>query len=147
MNSIQLIGRLTSKPELRYTTSDKAVSNFNIAVNRNFTNADGSRDADFISCQVWNKQAENLVKYQDKGSLISVEGNLRVEQFEDKDGNNRYKTYVAVNNIEYLSPVKSGQNAEIPQKSPVEPEEDPFDSTDVYKQFGEEIAIEDNFLE
>ena len=141
MNSIQLIGRLTSKPELRYTASNKAVSNFNIAVNRSFTNVDGSRDADFISCQVWNKQAENLVKYQDKGSLIAVEGNLRVEQFEDKDGNNRYKTYVAANNIEYLSPAKSGQNAEIPQESPVEPEEDP------YAAFGEQVSIDDNFLE
>ena len=141
MNSIQLIGRLTSKPELRYTSSNRAVSNFNIAVNRNFTNADGSRDADFISCQVWNKQAENLVKYQDKGSLVAVEGNLRVEQYQVESGENKYKTYVAVNNIEYLSPAKSGQNAEKPQESPVEPEEDPF------AEFGNSIEIDDNFLE
>lgn len=141
MNSIQLIGRLTTKPELRYTTSNKAVSNFNIAVNRNFTNADGSRDADFISCQVWNKQAENLVKYQDKGSLIAVEGNLRVEQYQVESGENRYKTYVAVNNIEYLSPSKSGQSTEKSQENPVEPDEDPFAA------FGESVSIEDDFLE
>ena len=139
MNSIQLIGRLTTKPELRYTTSNKAVTNFNIAVNRNFTNADGNREADFISCQVWNKQAENLVKYQDKGSLIAVEGNLRVEQFEDKDGNNRYKTYVAVNNIEYLSSAK--QSTEATQENKEESEEDPF------AEFGNSIEIDDNFLE
>lgn len=139
MNSIQLIGRLTSKPELRYTASNRAVTNFNIAVNRNFTNADGNRDADFISCQVWNKQAENLVKYQDKGSLIAVEGNLRVEQFEDKDGNNRYKTYVAVNNIEYLS--SSKQSTEATQENKDKPEEDPFSI------FGQEVEFDGDFLE
>ena len=143
MNSIQLIGRLTSKPELRYTASNKAVSNFNIAVNRSFTNVDGSRDADFISCQVWNKQAENLVKYQDKGSLIAVEGNLRVEQFEDKDGNNRYKTYVLVSNIEYLGAKKeenAQNNQNIVQNQPTT-EEDPFAA------FGESVEIENDFLE
>lgn len=98
MNQINLVGRITKDLELRKTSSSKSVCEFNLAVNRV-----GSENADFITCVVWNQQAENLAKYQSKGSLIGVSGSLRVEQYQDKEGNNRYKTYVLTSNIEYLS--------------------------------------------
>lgn len=143
MNSINLVGRITKDIELRYTQSNKSVCEFNLAVNRI-----GQEQADFITCQVWNGQAENLSKYQGKGSLIGVGGSLRVDQFQDKEGNNRYKTYVLVSNIEYLGAKKeenAQNNQNIVQNKPAT-EEDPF-ATDVYKEFGQQIAIEDNFLE
>ena len=91
-----LIGRITKDLELRHTTNNKAVCEFTLAVNRDKDNAD------FINCIVWNSQAENLCKYQGKGSQIAVLGELRVETYE-VEGNKRYKTYVLVNNIEFLS--------------------------------------------
>ena len=91
-----LIGRITKDLELRHTPNDKAVCDFTLAVNRDKENAD------FINCVVWNNQAENLCKYQGKGSLIAVFGELRVDTYE-VEGNKRYKTYVYVNNIEFLS--------------------------------------------
>lgn len=97
MNNINLIGRLTKQPELRTTESQKNVCDFTIAVNRI-----GTDKADFINCVVWNAQAENLCKYQTKGSLIGVNGALRIDTYE-VEGQNRYKTYVLANNIEYLS--------------------------------------------
>ena len=90
-----LIGRITKDLELRHTPNDKAVCDFTLAVNRDKENAD------FINCVVWNNQAENLCKYQGKGSLIAVFGELRVDTYE-VEGNKKYKTYVYVNNIEFL---------------------------------------------
>ena len=63
MNKVVLVGRLTAKPELRYTSSNTAFTRFSVAVNRNFTNADGKRDADFINVVAWRKQAETISKY------------------------------------------------------------------------------------
>jgi single-strand DNA-binding protein len=98
MNQINLVGRITRDLELRTTTNQKSVCEFTIAVNRV-----GSEAADFITCVVWEKQAENLVKYQGKGSLIAVSGSLRVDKYKTEQGENRYKTYVLANNIMYLS--------------------------------------------
>lgn len=122
--------------ELRFTKSNKPVCEFNLAVNRI-----GQEQADFITCQVWNGQAENLSKYQGKGSLIGVVGSLRVDQFQDKEGNNRYKTYVLANNVEYLETKKDTQ--EQPVEQPTQPiqEEDPF------KLYGNEIDVTDQFLD
>lgn len=132
MNSINLVGRITKDLELKYTQSNKPVCEFSLAVNRI-----GQEQADFITCQVWNGQAENLSKYQGKGSLIGVVGSLRVDTFKDKEGNNRYKTYVLANNIEYLGTKKDTQEQPIEQPK----EEDPF------SVFGNSIEIEDNFLD
>lgn len=133
MNQINLIGRLTRKPELKYTSSNKAVCDFSIAVNRNYTNEDGKREADFINCQVWNKQAENLCKYQDKGNQIAVDGNLRVQSYDDKDGNKRYSTFVLVNNIEYLESKKNDTNNVSNEKSK--------NNDKVYEDFANEIEL------
>ena len=97
MNKVVLIGRITKDLELRKTKSDKSVCEFTLATNRV-----GSEDADFISCMVWNQQAENLCKFQGKGSLIAVFGELRTDSYEI-EGQKRYKTYVLVSNIEFLS--------------------------------------------
>ena len=132
MNSVNLTGRITKELELRHTPNGKPVCDFSLAVYRDKDNTD------FINCSVWNNQAENLCKYQGKGSLIGLTGALRVDTYKDKDGNTRYKNYVLVNNIEYLSPVTSGQNAEKPQESPVTTvQEDPYDN------FGNSVTVEE----
>lgn len=97
MNKVILTGRITKDLELRKTKSDKSVCEFTLATNRV-----GSEDADFISCMVWNQQAENLCKFQGKGSLIAVFGELRTDSYEI-EGQKRYKTYVLVSNVEFLS--------------------------------------------
>lgn len=81
---------------------------FTLATNRPVIR-DGERQADFINCIVWNNQAENLCKYQDKGSLIAVFGEIRTDSYE-VEGNKRYKTYVMVNNIEFLESKKEKTN-------------------------------------
>ena len=99
MNKCIITGRITKKPELR-EVKDNKVCEFTLATNRPVTR-DGEKQADFINCIVWNNQAENLCKYQDKGSLIAVFGEIRTDSYE-VEGNKRYKTYVLVNNVEFL---------------------------------------------
>lgn len=133
MNNTNLVGRITKDLELKYTTSGKAVCEFSLAVNRI-----GSEDTDFINCVVWNKQAENLAKYQGKGSLIAASGALRVDTYE-VEGNKRYKTYVLVSNIEFLG-TKKEEKALNSEKTGQKVVADPF------ADFGQEIAIDDNDL-
>ena len=96
MNKIVLIGRLTANPELRTTSTNKNVCHFSIAVNRD------KERTDFLDCVVWEKQAENLCKYQKKGNLISVFGELRKDAIDKADGTKEYRTYVFASQIEYL---------------------------------------------
>lgn len=138
MNRVTILGRMTGKPELRYTASNTAYSRFGVAVNRNYTNEEGKRDADFINVIAWRKQAETVCKYFDKGSQIAIEGRLQSGSYEDKDGNKRSSLDVVLENFEFVDSKKKETSVEV---EPVTDEPDPF------AEFGEEISIEDNFLE
>ena len=101
MNKIVITGRIANDLEIRSTTTGKSICEFRIATNRPVTK-DGERVADFINCRVWNKSAENLVKYQTKGKLIAVIGRMQVDTYTDKEGKKQYKSYVLVEDLEYL---------------------------------------------
>ena len=105
MNKAIITGRLTKDPVLEHTKNGTPICQFNIATNRPVYR-DGKRETDFITCIVWNKLAENLVKYQRKGNLIAISGELRVDTFTGKDGEKKYKSYVLVNEVEYLEAKK-----------------------------------------
>lgn len=142
MNSVNLVGRLTDKPQLKYTKTNIAVCDFRIAVNRPFAK-EGQQKADFITCRVWRNQAENLCKYQDKGNLIDIEGRLTVDKSTDNQGNSIYYTYVLVERIEFLQ----SNNSQI--KKNVENQEQ-SSNEDAFAQFGSQIKIDDfdnNFLD
>ena len=151
MNKVVLVGRLTAKPELRYTPQNTAYTRFSVAVNRNFTSADGKREADFINVVAWRKQAETISRYFDKGNLIALEGRIQTGSYDDKDGNKRYTVDVALENFEFVeskaSRETSTNNSPTPYDyqesapSEVNVEEDPF------AEFGDSVSIDDNFLE
>lgn len=143
MNKVCLIGRLTTKPELRYTTTNIATTRFSVAINRQFKDADGERKADFIPVQCWRKQAENICNYLNKGSLVSIEGRLQTEKYTDKDGINRNAWVVVADNVTFLESKNAQKNGNVVQNSEsVQPSEDPF------AEFGEQVSLEDdNFLE
>lgn len=102
MNKVILIGRLTRDPEMRTTTTGNTTASFTIAVSRPFTNQQGEREADFINCVVWRKQAENVSKYCSKGSQIAVEGRLQTRSYDANDGTKRYVTEVIADNVTFL---------------------------------------------
>ena len=104
MNKCWITGRITKDLTLEHTKSGTAVCQFSIATNRQITR-DGEKQVDFINCVVWNKQAENLAKYQSKGNLIGIQGQLRVDNYET-NGEKKHKTYVLCENIEFLGSKK-----------------------------------------
>ena len=94
MNKTMLIGRLTSTPEISKTTNDKSYVRVTLAVNCRFKNEKGEREADFISIIIWGKSAETLVSYAKKGSLISIEGEIRTRNYTDKQNQKHYVTEI-----------------------------------------------------
>lgn len=104
INRVVLVGRLTKDPELKYTQGGVAVTRFTLAVNRTFTNQQGQREADFVNCVTWRKQAENTANFLRKGSLAGVEGRIRTSNFEGKDGNRVFMTEVVADSIQFLEP-------------------------------------------
>lgn len=104
INRVVLVGRLTKDPELRYTPNGIASCRFQVAVNRTFQNQQGEREADFISCVAWRKQAENLANFQRKGNLIGLEGQIQTGSYEGQDGKRVYTTDVVADSIQFLEP-------------------------------------------
>lgn len=102
MNVVSLVGRLTRDVELRYTPSGTAFGRFTLAVNRRVPNQNGVREADFISCVIWNKAAENLANYTRKGSLIGVQGRIQTGSYDNQQGQKVYTTDVVVENFDFL---------------------------------------------
>ena len=96
MNQVTLVGRIANDLELKQTQTGKLFCQFNLAVTRF-----GGEGADFIPVQVWNKAAENLVKFQTKGSQIAISGRLNVESYET-EGQKRTFTKVIANEVEFL---------------------------------------------
>ena len=157
MNRVCLVGRLTSKPELRTVGSGIATTRFTLAVNRTFSNSQGEREADFITIVAWRKQAENVCRYLDKGSLISVDGRIQTGSFEGQDGTRRYTTEVIADQVNFLeskNQSRSNSAASYPQ-----PEQVPFMNNesmvqnnssienDPFANFGDTVTIDGDFLD
>ncbi len=111
INRVVLVGRLTRDPELRYTSSNIPVAKFTLAVNRTFAGPTGEREADFIQCVIWRKQAENITKFVRKGSLVGVEGRIQTGSYDDKDGIRKYTTEVVCDSVQFLEPKSQQQDS------------------------------------
>jgi single-strand DNA-binding protein len=107
LNRIQIIGRLTRDPELRYLSSGHPMAQFTLAVDRDFKNAAGDRDADFINCVAWRKLAEQVGQYCSRGRLVAVEGRLQTRSFETQDGSRRRVTEVIGDRVWFLDKPKT----------------------------------------
>ncbi|QOY37658.1 single-stranded DNA-binding protein [Anaerobacillus isosaccharinicus] len=111
LNSVNLIGRLTRKPEMKYTPNGIAVGNVNLAVNRAYLNQEGKREADFIQVIAWKKLIENAATHLDKGSLISVEARIQTRSYENNEGKKVFVTEIVADKIHYLDTKGKGNNS------------------------------------
>ena len=102
INNVVLVGRMTRDAELRYTPSNQAVATFTLAVNRNFKNQNGEREADFINCVIWRQQAENLANWAKKGTLVGVTGRIQTRNYENQQGQRVYVTEIVADNFQIL---------------------------------------------
>ena len=102
INNVVLVGRMTRDAELRYTPSNQAVATFTLAVNRNFKNQDGEREADFINVVIWRQQAENLANWAKKGALIGITGRIQTRSYDNQQGQRVYVTEVVAESFQLL---------------------------------------------
>ncbi|MGM0219015.1 single-stranded DNA-binding protein [Enterococcus sp. AZ126] len=127
INNVVLVGRLTKDPDLRYTSSGSAVATFTLAVNRNFTNANGNREADFINCVIWRKPAETMANYARKGTLLGVTGRIQTRNYENQQGQRVYVTEVVCENFQLLESRSASEQRQTTEGS---------DSTPTYNNAG-----------
>ena len=159
MNKVILIGRLTRDPELRYTSSNIATASFSLAVDRNFTNQNGKREADFINIVVWRKQAENCKNYLTKGSQVAIDGRIQTRSYDGQDGQKRYVTEVVADNVQFLG-TRANNNMDTNSQPAFNDNATPYDfastkapaqnttdvSNDPFADFGSSIEISDDEL-
>lgn len=151
MNNVVLVGRITKDIELRTTTSGISTCSFSLAVNGR-VNANGERQTDFINIVVWRKQAENVAKYCQKGSLVGVTGRISTRSYDAQDGTKRYVTEVVADNVTFLgsksnntgdfetNDVISDYNNDNNQVEATDLKEDPLED------FGSEVVLSDDDL-
>ncbi len=109
-NKVFLMGNLTRDPEVRHTTGNNAVANIGLAVNRRFRTQDGQNreETTFVDCEAWGRTAETMAQYLKKGRPVFVEGRLKLDQWQDKEGNNRSKLKVVIDNFQFIDSRESG---------------------------------------
>lgn len=128
LNHVVLAGNLTRDPELRQINPDRVVANVGIAINRRWKNANGEQqeEATFVDLEAWGRTAELMGQYLKKGSPVYVEGRLKLDQWEDKEGQKRNRMKVVAENIQFLSTRQGGQaagdgEADTPAAAPAAP--------------------------
>ena len=162
MNNVVLVGRLTKDPELRYTSSNRPVTQITVAVNRTFANQNGEREADFINVVIWDKQAENVAKYLTKGRLVAVEGRIQTRNYDNNEGKKVYVTEVVALSVQFLESKGSNTNVNnssnpfdnmvdtpntyAPIDEPSKQNETVDVSKDPFESFGQSIDLSDDDL-
>jgi single-strand DNA-binding protein len=110
-NKVLLLGNLTRDIELRHIAGDNAVANIGLAVNRRYRTKEGENreETTFVDCEAWGRTAEVMSKYLAKGRPVFIEGRLKLDQWQDKDGQNRSKIKVVVENFQFVDSGGGGQ--------------------------------------
>jgi single-strand DNA-binding protein len=121
INQVILVGRLTRDPELKHTQDGKPVTNVTLAVTRQYRNASGEQEADFVPCILWRKTAENTAQYCKKGSVIGVTGRIQTRHYENQEKKRVYVTEVVAEHVQFLSKKPAAQGAQEVEVLPFEP--------------------------
>lgn len=114
LNQVALMGRLTRDPELKYTSTNKPVTSFKLAVDRDYK---GDNAVDFITCVAWDRTAEMVSRYYRKGERMVVNGRIQTRNWVDSDGSNRSATEVVVDRAYFVEPKLRGDIAHSPESS------------------------------
>lgn len=119
LNKVLLMGNLTRDPELRFTSGNTAVGAISLAVNRRWKNQAGEQQEEvtFVDCEAWGKTAEVLNQYLKKGAPVFVEGRLKLDQWQDKEGQKRSRLKVVIENFQFLS--DGNRQALAPERGPI----------------------------
>lgn len=139
INRSVLTGRLTKDPEVQYTQSGTPVLSFILAVDRQFRDKQGNREADFVNCVIWRKAAENFANFTHKGSLVGIDGHIQTRNYENNQGQRVYVTEVIVEHFSLLEPKLKGQ-----QPGPNNRSQGGYNQNGQYNQGGQQQQNQNN---
>ena len=125
MNKAFLVGNLTRDPELSTIPNGTAVCKFSIAVNRRFSNQEGTRETDFFNIIVWRALGENCAKYLKKGSKVGIVGRIQIREYE-QDGVKKYFTEIIADEVEFLTPKAGAGSGDMADMTPIADDSLPF---------------------
>ena len=149
INTAVLTGRLTKTVDLRYTSNGTAYASFTLAVDRNFKDATGNKQTDFINCVAWKKTAEILANYTQKGSLVGVEGRIQTRSYDNQQGQKVYVTEVLTENLTFLESRKANDTSDYSQDGINNKNQNTggsFANNDPFTAEGEVFEVEDDDL-
>ena len=127
LNKVFLMGNLTRDVELKKTPSNMSVANVGLAVNRQYrTNDETREETTFVDCEAWGRTAEVMGQYLRKGRPVFIEGRLKLDQWQDRDGNNRSKLKVVIDNFQFIDSRGSG-GGDAPAQTSAAPQSVPED--------------------
>ncbi|HIA71596.1 MAG TPA: single-stranded DNA-binding protein [Phycisphaerales bacterium] len=117
-NKVLLMGNLTRDPELKQTPSNQSVAQIGLALNRKFKDREGNmrEETTYVDCEAWGRTAEVMAQYLSKGKPVFVEGRLKLDQWQDKEGNNRSKLKVVIESFQFIDS-KGGQSSTPPAQT------------------------------
>ena len=118
MNSVQLVGRLTRDPDIRYSDGGSTVARFTLAVDRRIRKENGENNADFISCVAFGKTADFLEKWFRKGQRLGINGRIQTGSYVNQEGTKVYTTDVVVENVEFVESRGTSASDNEPQQRP-----------------------------
>ena len=110
MNNVVIVGRLTEDPKVNEVNNGKSVTSVLLAVNRNFKNADGIYETDFIKCILWNNVAASTCEYCHVGDVVGIKGRLQSSKYDDQNGVTHYVTEVVAEKVTFLSTKKTEES-------------------------------------
>lgn len=139
MNKVILCGRLTKDVELKTTQNNVSVIMNTLAVKKDFKNENNTYESDFINIIAYRNNAEFISKYFNKGDIALITGRLNTRNYDDKDGKKVYITEVVIEKVEFVGSRK--------QEKETTNEVQETEQSDVYAEFGEQISLDDNYLE
>jgi len=143
-NKVILIGRLVWDPELKHTPDGTAVTKIRLAVDRDFKNAQGETEADFIDVVCWRKTAENVAQHLSKGRLTAVEGRLQIRSYDDSNGIRRIAAEVVSSRVKFLPDGKKNGVEAPPLPDDAPPAPSGNSGSDFPSDFGSEISFNEN---
>ncbi|MBA3846898.1 MAG: single-stranded DNA-binding protein [Planctomycetes bacterium] len=114
LNQVSLAGRLTRDPQVKALANDKVVADFGVAINRRWKGADGEvkEEATFLDIEAWGRTAELVGQYLAKGSPVYIDGRIRVDQWQDKDGSRRSKMKIIAESVQFIAPRKESAGSD-----------------------------------
>ncbi|MGL4912564.1 MAG: single-stranded DNA-binding protein [Romboutsia sp.] len=141
MNNVVLVGRLTRDAEIKYVgASNIPLATFTIAIDRKVFSKNTENKTDFLDVELWDRKAENMIGYLKKGNMVGINGEIRIEKYQDSNGQNKYSTKIRANTVNLISQVRNRYDESSSSNNKY------YDGSKVFEQAGVNIEMAEEEL-